>query len=125
MISHIKTVGVYVADQAKALDFYSKVLGFEVRVNLSMGPAGNWLEVAPPGAQTGLVVYPRAMMPEWANLKPSVVFTCRDVEAACTALTARGVKFTSPPTKMKWGTFAKFADVDGNEFVLTTQGGVR
>ena len=31
MFGSIKTVGVYVSDQAKSVDFYVNVLGFEVR----------------------------------------------------------------------------------------------
>jgi lactoylglutathione lyase len=120
MITHIKTVAIYVADQAKALEFYTKALGFEVRANMPMGPAGNWLALAPPGAQTWLVVFPRTMMPEWQTLKPSIIFSCADVEAEAKELMAKGVQFTTPPTKMAWGTFAKFVDVDGNEFVLAT-----
>ncbi len=120
MIAHIKTVAVYVSDQAAALEFYTKTLGFEVRANFPMTPDASWLEVAPPGAQTAVVLYPRALMTDWANLKPSIVFHCADVVATHKELTARGVAFSMPPTQMKWGTYAKFADPDGNEFLLAT-----
>jgi hypothetical protein len=29
--------------------------------------------------------------------------------------------FTSPPAKQPWGQFAKFQDIDGNQFVLSTK----
>jgi predicted enzyme related to lactoylglutathione lyase len=121
MIGPIKTVGVYVEDQNKAVEFYTQKLGFRVRRSMPMGPHANWVEVSPPGAETSLVLYPRAMMANWEQLKPSVVFHCADVFAACTKLEADGVRITMLPTPLPWGMFAKFADPDGNEFGLTTQ----
>jgi predicted enzyme related to lactoylglutathione lyase len=61
------------------------------------------------------------MMANWMELKPSVVFHRPDVEAACRRLESLGVRVTMPPTPMAWGTFAKLADPDGNEFGLTSQ----
>ena len=37
MIGPIKTVGIYVEDQAQAIDFYVELLGFEVRRRMRMG----------------------------------------------------------------------------------------
>lgn len=41
MIGPVKTVGIYVEDQEKAVEFYTWVLGFEVRRSLPMGPKAN------------------------------------------------------------------------------------
>ena len=120
MFGPIKTVGVYVEDQQAALAFYTGTLGFVVRRTLPMGPNAQWLKVSPPGVETSLVLYPRAMMPDWTELKPSVVFHCPDVEGACQRLESLGVRITMPATKLPWGTFAKFADPDGNEFGMTS-----
>ena len=57
MITNVKTVAVYVSDQEEAVRFYTEKLGFEVRRNQLMGPGGNWIEVAPPGAQSRVVIY--------------------------------------------------------------------
>lgn len=121
MIRSIRTVAVYVADQQLALEFYTTKLGFEVRRNEPMGPNASWIELAPPEAQTCLVIYPRAMMKNWQELKPSVVFLCDDAHATCNELAAKGVRITDQPKKMAWGTYAKFADLDGNEFLLMSQ----
>jgi predicted enzyme related to lactoylglutathione lyase len=120
VIRQIKTVGVYVVDQPKAVEFYTKTLGFEIRRTEPMGQGGQWIEVAPPGAQTSVVLYPRSMMPKWEHLKPSVVFACEDAEVTCRDLAAKGVQITGQPRRMAWGTFAKFVDLDGNEFVLAS-----
>jgi predicted enzyme related to lactoylglutathione lyase len=86
-----------------------------------MGPHANWIEVAPLNAQSCLVLYPKSMMTNWEELKPSVVFQCADIEETCRRLEAAGVQIPMPPTPMGWGMFAKFADLDGNEFGLTSQ----
>jgi lactoylglutathione lyase len=119
MIGPIKTVSVYVEDQDKALEFYTTKLGFEVRRQLPMGPNTSWLEVSPPDAQSCLVLYPKAMMPDWEQTKISVVFHCPDVETTCRKLEAEGVRITMRPKPMPWGKFATFADLDGNEFGLS------
>jgi lactoylglutathione lyase len=117
----IKTVGVYVSDQAKAVEFYTKRLGFTLRRELAMGPNAKWVEVSPPDGQTCLVLYPRSLMPQWEMLKATVVFHCADVEDTCNWLRAAGVTITAPPKKIAWGMFAMFADPDGNLFGLTSQ----
>jgi predicted enzyme related to lactoylglutathione lyase len=76
------------------------------------------LEVAPPGAASALVLYPKAMMPDWETRRPSVVFEVEDVEETCSRLAAAGVAFTTPPGEMPWGRFASFLDPEGNEFGL-------
>ncbi|QII05219.1 glyoxalase [Rhodococcoides fascians A25f] len=61
--SSIVKIGVAmfsVADQDAALDFYSRVLGFEVRGDSRFGPEGEyrWLEMAPPGSTARLALNP-------------------------------------------------------------------
>jgi len=42
-----------------------------------------------------------------------------DIDAACRAMQARGVPFTTPPEKQPWGgKLAHFADPDGNVLTL-------
>lgn len=61
--STITNIGVAmftVADQDKALDFYTRVLGFEVRGDTRFGPNQEyrWLEVAPRGSTARLALNP-------------------------------------------------------------------
>jgi predicted enzyme related to lactoylglutathione lyase len=119
MITKLKTQAVYVADQEKALSFYRDAVGFEVRRDLSMGPGGRWIEVAPKGAESSLVLYPKSMMEDWDTRAPSIVFACADTVATCDELSRRGVTLKKKPEKMAWGTFASFLDPDGNELGLT------
>jgi lactoylglutathione lyase len=116
-IEFLRTVAVYVADQDRSIRFFTEQLGFEVKSDVAMGP-GRWVQVAPPGAQTHVVLFPREMMPGWAEQKASIVFKCADTGKAAEEMKAKGVKFVMEPTRMIWGTFASFEDVDGNQFFL-------
>ena len=118
MITYINTVGIYVEDQQRALEFWTEKVGFRVRRNEPMGPDASWIEVGPDNAQTRLVIYPKSMMSNWEELKPSIVFNCVDIEDTVDKLKANGVEFIEEPQKEKWGTYARFKDIDGNEFIL-------
>lgn len=121
MFGPIKTVGIYVADQAAAVEFYTGTLGFEVRRRMQMAASAEWVEVAPPGAETSLVIYPREFMPDWAERKSSVVFYCQDVSSTVDRLSERGVTIAMQPGELPWGTFAAIEDLDGNWLGLTDQ----
>jgi predicted enzyme related to lactoylglutathione lyase len=118
MITRIATAAVYVEDQQKAKTFWLEKAGFELIRETPMGPGGSWLEVAPKGAQSALVLYPRAMMKGWEEMKPSIVFECDDIAATYERMKNNGVKFEGEPQKMQWGTFAQFYDEDGYMYVL-------
>lgn len=122
MITTAKFVTINVSDQQRALEFYSNVLGFEVLADAPYGEemggqAGDrWIEVAPKGAQTGIVLQ-RAAAEEVGGFAP-VVFDSDDIVATGDELKAKGVEFTQDPAEMPWGWWAQFKDPDGNEFGL-------
>jgi len=118
MIKQIATVAIYVEDQDAALQFWTEKIGFKVYRDQPMGPQGRWIEVGPENVQTRLVLYPKSMMPNWEELKPSIVFECEDIQGTYERLSANGVKFLDEPKKMQWGSFVQFEDPDGNRFVL-------
>ena len=74
-ISDIRTVGIPVADQERALTFYRGVLGFETRMD-SPFPGGRWIEVAPPGATTTIALA-AAQEGTTAGVDTGVRFTTR------------------------------------------------
>jgi lactoylglutathione lyase len=118
MIKRIATVAVYVENQQEALKFWTEQVGFELHHSAPMGPDASWIEVGPKGAQSMLVLYPRKLMPNWQELKPSIVFECEDIQKTYEEMKARGVKFLEEPKAMPWGTFTRFEDPDGNVYVL-------
>jgi lactoylglutathione lyase len=83
---------------------------------LPKSSGGMKLEVAPPGAQSRLVLYPRSVMKDWSERQPSIMFECDDVERTYEELKNRGVEVGGQPVIMKWDKFGTFRDLDGNEF---------
>src|SRR5438067_9170348 len=51
-LTQVGRVCVTVSDTDRAIDFYVDTLGFEKVVDVPMGDAGRWVEVALPGAVT-------------------------------------------------------------------------
>jgi lactoylglutathione lyase len=126
MISALATAAVYVGDQAASLRFWTDQVGFVVHRSEWMGPQGSWIEVGPKDAASCLVLYPKSLMSDWSERKPSIVFSCDDVQRTYAELSSRGVQFSQLPHKMAWSDFAIFEDLDGNSFGLrpkTTEDG--
>ena len=118
MIAKIATSAVYVTDQDKAVRFWRELVGFEIRRDLPMGPEARWIEMAPPCAESCVVIYPKSMMEDWAERKPSMVFECEDIEQTHREMADRGVEFSQEPKEMPWGMFAIFLDPEGNWYGL-------
>jgi lactoylglutathione lyase len=67
-VTAVRTVGIPVTDQDRALDFYVGVLGLEKRMDAPVPQlGGRWIEVAPPGSSTSL-----ALVPARADLRSGV-----------------------------------------------------
>ena len=118
MIERIATSAVYVTDQEEAVRFWAEQVGFEVRRDHPMGPRGRWIELAPRGAGSCIVIYPKSMMEDWAERKPSLVFECEDIAGTYLTMEGRGVEFSQEPKEMPWGKFAIFLDPEGNWYGL-------
>jgi lactoylglutathione lyase len=112
-IRDIRTVGVPVRDQDRALTFYTTVLGFDTRMDVSMAAGVRWVEVAPPGAGTSIaLVLEHDGVP--AGVETGIRLTTADAEAAHAALLALGV---DADEVLRWpGVPPMFAfrDQDGN-----------
>ena len=119
-ISDIRTVGIPVADQERALTFYRGVLGFETRMD-SPFRGGRWIEVAPPGATTTIALA-AAQEGTTAGVDTGVRFTTADAAADHAALSAAGVdvddevlRFDGVPPMFS------FRDPDGNTLYVVQQ----
>ena len=124
MITHATTVGIAVSDQQRALDFYIQKLGFETRRDEPMSETARWIEVAPRGAQTALVLFTPPGMEDRIGTFAGIVFDCDDIQATYEELSDRGVEFVEPPAMQLWGMMmAQFKDIDGNQFVLVQRNG--
>ena len=119
----IHLASVFVDDQRAALDFYTGVLGFEVRHNIHLGDDAYWLTVVSPDEPEGaqLLLEPAghpAVKPYRDALVedgiPLAQFAVDDVQAEYERLTKLGVVFTQPPTDLSEVMIAVFDDTCGN-----------
>jgi lactoylglutathione lyase len=115
MLKYVQSISVQVQDQDQALDFYVNTLGFEKIDDQPMDKNTRWIVVAPPGAQTGIVLT-KEFGPGKMGGFTGFVFNTDDLAATYESLKARGVHFTAPPRIEPWGKWAQFTDLDGNEF---------
>ena len=120
MIKAIKFATVPVTDQDRALEFYTRKLGFRVVSDSPFDDRQRWIELGIPRAETRLVLFTGPGQDSLIGSFMNVAFATRDVEATAEELKARGVRFVQEPQKADWGTSAIFEDPDGNRFVLAT-----
>ena len=122
----IALTSVMVDDQAKALKFYTEVLGFLPKRDIPMGGA-RWLTVVSPDDPDGveLVLEPLGFPPAKIYQKAlfdagiaATAFAVRDVRAEQDRLKALGVVFSLPPTQMGPTTQAVFEDTCGNRIQI-------
>ena len=120
-ITHVGTIIVPVADQDRALEFYTATLGFEVRIDAPFAPGQRWVEVAPPGAQTSLALVPRDSAP--AGIEISLA--TRSAEGDHGDLRTRGVDADPELIRMGQGVppMFTFRDPDGNRFRMVEREG--
>ena len=118
----IKFVSISVDDQDKALEFYTKVLGFKKMADIPMGEY-RWLTVVSPDGIEGveLVLEPMAFPPAKVYQKalfeagiPAAAFTTRNIEADYGRLSGLGVKFRGEPVSQGPITSTTFEDTCGN-----------
>ncbi len=118
----IVVTSVLVNDQAKALRFYTDILGFVKKTDIPMG-AARWLTVVAPGDENGVELllepdahpaagpFKRALV---ADGIPFTSFGVDDVHAEYERLRSAGVRFTQPPVEMGPVTTAVLDDTCGN-----------
>lgn len=121
-ISRVRLVSVKVRDLDAAISFWRDKVGFAVHSDVPYGEGDRWVEIAPPGAQTGFTLLGPANQAwsepeEWSP----ALLACEDVDAAVAALKARGVEFTGPVMRGGNGVppMVFFLDQDGRRFLLT------
>lgn len=122
MITKVRSVGIYVSDQQRALDFYTRVLGCELLTDQPMGAEPNaprWIEVRLPRDDTKLILFTPPGQEDRIGTFSNVIFHCDDMQRTYDELTKKGVEFSTKPQMMPWGGWwAEFKDPDGNGFGL-------
>lgn len=121
----IKLATIYVDDQDKALRFYTDVLGFAKKDDVTSGPY-RWLTVTDDaeGGQLQLAANgdPAAKAYQQAlfdKSMPAVMFYTDDVKREYARIKAKGGEFTMPPTAVTHSTIAMLKDSCGNLIQIT------
>jgi len=122
----IRLTSLMVKDQAKALQFYTEILGFVKKTEIPMGEH-KWLTVVSAEEQGGveLVLEPMAFAPAQVFQQalfeagiPATAFNVDDVEKEYERLIEAGVSFSVSPTPMGPVKLAVFNDTCGNNIQL-------
>jgi catechol 2,3-dioxygenase-like lactoylglutathione lyase family enzyme len=118
----IKLTSILVDDQAKALEFYTRVLGFVKCKEIPVGEY-RWLTVVSPegppdielvlepNANPAARTYQAALFEQGI---PLTAFEVDDIQAEFARLRGRGVTFTMEPIRSGPVTVAIFSDTCGN-----------
>jgi catechol 2,3-dioxygenase-like lactoylglutathione lyase family enzyme len=130
----VSTVQLWVNDQDEALDFYTRKLGMELRLDVTLPEMGDfrWLTVGPanqPDISIVLMAIPgppvmdaetaaqvRTLMAK--GFAGTVFMTTEDVYADYDELKSRGVEFVEEPEERPYGIDTAFRDPSGNNIRL-------
>ena len=111
----------FVSDQEKALDFYTRLLDFEKRVDNPTPEGPRFLTVGVKGEEFQLVLWP-GKPGEGRAIQGRVPAACTietpDCRKAFEELKSRGVTFETGVLEYPWGYIAVFVDPDGNRLQL-------
>ena len=121
-LSSIFYVTQLVSDQDKALDFYTRVVGLEKRVDApTTDGKARFLTVGVAGQDFQLVLWPGTpgkAQPVDGRVPASCTIETPDIKLAVAELTSRGVDFVTGVLEHPWGWSAMFVDPDGNRLQL-------
>jgi catechol 2,3-dioxygenase-like lactoylglutathione lyase family enzyme len=104
---------IVVTNAKESARWWKEKVGFGVH---EVGSGGHAVMVAPPGDRFVLHLCEGFGAVEAGN--SGIAFVTDEIETMVKGMEAAGVAFPEPLTKESWGSFAKFADPDGNIFWL-------
>ena len=120
-LTKVPYVSQFVSDQDKALDFYTRVLGFEKRLDNPTPNGPRFIAIGVNGQDFQLVLWPGTPgkgQPVDGRIPAAVTIETPDCRKAVEELKGRGVKFETGVLEYPWGLVAPFADPDGNRLQL-------
>ena len=119
-VAQVGRVCVTVADTDRAIGFYVDTLGFEKVVDVPMGDAMRWVEVAVAGTPTTIALAPPPQGIEAGGSQTGICLDTSDVDADHATLKAAGVdvdeevsRYGDPVPPMFW-----LRDPDRNSLIV-------
>lgn len=125
MFNKIMYATLFVKDQDKALDFYTKILGFEKRTDYA-GPEGRFVTIALKGQQPEVLLWPgsQGRASDSTGSPPSaipgpLILESDDLRKDFELLRSQGVRFVeAEPENYQFGVRVTALDPDGNRVSL-------
>jgi catechol 2,3-dioxygenase-like lactoylglutathione lyase family enzyme len=119
-VSKVANVIIPVADQDRALTFYTESLGLEKRIDVPFGDGNRWIEVAPPGADTPIAICPPGPNGTAGGKDTGISLQTDDIDAYHARLRDHGVdvdgevsRYGDPVPPLFW-----FRDPEGNTLMV-------
>jgi catechol 2,3-dioxygenase-like lactoylglutathione lyase family enzyme len=127
-MAHLQLVALIVDDYDTAIDFFVRVLQFELiedePSNTNDGRPKRWVVVRPAGGATGILLaradgerQQSAVGRQFAG-RVGLFLRVDDFDAAHARMTEAGVEFVTPARTESYGKVAVFVDIAGNRWDL-------
>jgi catechol 2,3-dioxygenase-like lactoylglutathione lyase family enzyme len=124
MNMHISSFALLVSDYDQAIAYYTEKLGFELREDSVRENGKRWVLVAPPGAQTSILLAKAATDSQSHHVgnqtggRVGFFLHTDDFLRDYALYSARGVNFCEQPRHEPYGSVAVFEDLYGNRWDL-------
>jgi predicted enzyme related to lactoylglutathione lyase len=126
LLKKVAYTAVFVKDQDNALDFYTKVLGFEKGTDSPTPGGPRFVTIGVKDQDFQLVLWPGTHgqgQPAYGRVCVAYTIEVSDCRQMFQALKSRGVKFETEVEEHPWGQVAVFQDPDGNVLQLLQYAG--
>ena len=127
-MSHLHLVTIVVREYDPAIDFFARVLGFDLVEDVPSltndGRPKRWVVVRPPGGVTGILLAQadgerqERVVGDQTGGRVGFFLRVDDFAAAYSRLRAESVEFVRPPRVEPYGEVAVFVDIAGNRWDL-------
>jgi catechol 2,3-dioxygenase-like lactoylglutathione lyase family enzyme len=126
MKQHLAAIALLVPDYDSAIAYFTAVLGFDLISDtlLDAATGKRWVQVAPPGAQTRILLAKAATAAQTARVgdqtggRVFLFLETDDFWRDYRLYNERGVAFTEAPRREAYGTVVVFQDILGNKWDL-------
>ena len=99
-VTKVATVVVPVAEQERAIEFYTEKLGLEKRIDVPFGNGYRWVELAPGDAETTIAVAPPPEGKPTGNRETGISLYTEDIDGYHAELKAAGVDVDAEISRM-------------------------
>jgi catechol 2,3-dioxygenase-like lactoylglutathione lyase family enzyme len=125
---HLAALALVIDDYDTAIDYYTRVLGFELVEDTPLSPGKRWVLVAPPGSPTRLLLARAATETQRTRIgdqtggRVFLFLHTNDFERDYALYKSRDVVFVREPSRESYGRVAVFRDRYGNLWDLIQPG---